>query len=75
MRDTSNRIPPARLYYFVSLVFLLIGSIWGQDSSFNFFPEDSWFKPLLLDPAAAQSSASLLHFKLQMTLLPRCTAR
>ncbi|MCF7802368.1 MAG: DUF1207 domain-containing protein [Candidatus Marinimicrobia bacterium] len=63
MRDTSDRIPPARLYYFVSLFFLLIGSIWGQNGSFNFFPEDSWFKPPLLDPASAQSSASLLRFQ------------
>lgn len=42
---------------------LMVSNLLGMSDKLTFFPRQVWFKPLLFDPAAAQSSASLLRFQ------------
>lgn len=61
---TRNWTSRALIQVVLALMILPAGSVLGQKGTWTLFPEKSWFKPPLLDPAAAQSSASLLRFQI-----------
>ena len=50
---------------------LMVSNLLGMSDKLTFFPRQVWFKPLLFDPAAAQSSASLLRFQFKNNDTPK----
>ncbi|MCF7798263.1 MAG: DUF1207 domain-containing protein [Candidatus Marinimicrobia bacterium] len=58
-----NKIRHHNIFKMLLLGVFLTCQLLGAPNQITFFPRDSWFKPPLLDPAAAQSSASLLRFQ------------
>ena len=67
----QQSIQTSSIFKSVFITISLVSGLLGMPDNLTFFPHEVWFKPLLLDPSAAQSSASLLRFQLKNDVNPK----